>query len=516
MPRLYKTIDTLDNVGSSIKLNRFDGGLNTTDSNEVLLDSEAIIRQNWDSDGKGAIIKVNGFTKANATLIGAKPIRMLGRVYESDGTKKLIAICNGELHYSDDDGATFTQEGNSTAYTETDFLTGVNYGDYFYHTGLNENLHIFDPSDDTSVATTDQPTDPCRVLFKRSDRRLVALNNDVNSSTMYVSKVDPTNSADDWSAANDYCSIAVDGAKSEGLVSGATFGAYDLIFKDYATFKVWGYPTPQAVLIPGSPGCAAPYSVAQGDGLCFFLAHDGVWMWDGNKFYRISDPIKSLIDDINPSYVRNAFGVYRNRYYILTYTYTGQTTNKKTLIYDVTRSDPYSKRNVWFERPDLKITCPIVFKSRGDNNELYAGTSEDTGFVYRLDYSSTGKDDTSNITATYQTKYFNDGYPHLVKAFTRIRIRYFLNVGELLVYWYTDRGLNSGSFTMSTTQSGVALGTFVLGTDTLASDVEGTHSKRLPDNCIGKDISLKFYHKGNGVPPIIRDCKIDWEAMYED
>lgn len=516
MPRTALQTDTLDNLGGSIKLFRFDGGLNKHDSNEVLKDNEAIIRENWNNDGYGAIKKVNGFTKKNSTALASAAVLGLFRVYQSDGTTKLLAICNGTVSYSDDDGTTFTACTDGTGFTTTEYSTGVNYNNLFFFTNLTNNLYHYTPSTNTVAAATSQPSNPCRILLKRSDRRMLALNNDVAGSTLYFSKIDPTGTAnDDWSASNDAGSIAIDGAKSEGLVGGATFGAYDIIFKDYAAFKVWGYPAPQALRLPGSPGCAAPFSIAQGDGLCFFLAHIGVYMYDGAKFYRISDPIEEEIDDINSSYVRNAFGVYRNRYYWLFYTYTGQTTNQKVLIYDVARSNPYENKNVWFQREDMDMNCPVVFDGRGDDNELLAGDSASTGFVYRLDFSSTGDDNGSDITGSYQTKYFNAGYPHLVKAFTKIHIRYYLNKGNLLVYWYINRGATSGSFTILPSQTGVVLGTFVLDTDVLAGDVEATHTQYLPDNVVGTDISLKFYHSDDGVAPIIRDCQIDWEVQYD-
>ena len=67
---------------------------------------------------------------------------------------------------------------------------------------------------------------------------------------------------------------------------------------------------------------------------------------------------------------------------------------------------------------------------------------------------------------------------------------------------------------MSASQTGVKLGSFTLGTDTLADSVEKTHTERLPDTAVGKDISLKFYHKDTGDPPIIRDTEFSWEGLY--
>lgn len=517
MPKTYAvpSIDTIDNVRMRKVLTSFNGGLNKKSSNEELNDNEATLRQSWSNDDRGAIKKVNGYTKLNATLLGAKPVRMLGRVYMANGTKHLLAMCNGKLFYSTDNGVTFTQETGAVAFTETDFFTGVNYNNLFFFTGLTNNLYKYTPGTTTAAVTTSQPTDPCKIILKRSDRRLLALVNTVNASTLYCSKVDPTGAAaDDWSAANDYSSIAIDGALSEALTGGATFGAYDIIFKDYAAFKVWGYPTPQAIRMTGSPGCAAPYSVAQGDGLTFHLAHDGVYMYDGSRFILISDPIKPLIDLINPTYVQNAFGVYREGLYWLIYTYTGQTTNKKAFIYDVLGSNPYTGKNLWYERP-LLMNSPIVLQGYGDDNELFAGDSASTGFVYRLDFSSTGADDTANIEGIYQTKYFDFDTPHITKFFPKIHITYYLAKGDLIVTWYTNRDTVSGSFTIPVTQTGTPLGVFVLDTDRLAANVENTHTERLPSTAIGKDISLKFTHNDTGSPPIIRECEIEAEALYE-
>lgn len=516
MSRLQSVIDQIDNASGSIILNDFSLGLNSSDSNEILKDGETIILKNWNNDERGAIKKVKGFTKKNATLLGAKPVRGLFRVYQSGGTKHLLAICNGASFYSTNGGTTFTAVTSGTGLTETDFLTGVNYNDLFFFTGITDNLKLYTVGTTTMSTPASVPTDPCKILLKRADRRMIALVNSVNGSTKYFSKIDPTGAAaDDWSASNDAGSIAIDGTKSEPLTGCHTFGAIDIDFKSYAAFKTWGYPTPQTKRIPGSPGCAAPYSCAQGNGLGFHLGHDAVWMFDGNKFIEISPPIQNIIDSINPSYVQNSFGVYREGLYWLFYTTSGQTTNTKCIIYDVNFSNPYIGNNIWYERDGLSMNCPVIFNGEGDDNEIYAGVSASTGFVHRLDFSSDGSDAGSNINAIIQTKYFNAKLPRIVKRFPKIHVRYFLNTGTINVNWYTDRGLTTGNFNLPTTQSGVALGTFILGTDILAEDVELQHTERLPETAIGKDISLKFTHNGTGATaPIIRDVEIEWEALY--
>src|SRR3990167_3756414 len=107
-------IDRLDNVRGSIIIDEFDGGLNDTDSNEVLKDNEATTRQNWINSERGAITKVDGFTKKNSTLLASAAVTGLFRMYMSNGTKKLLTICNGVLSYSDNDGTAFSGATDGT------------------------------------------------------------------------------------------------------------------------------------------------------------------------------------------------------------------------------------------------------------------------------------------------------------------------------------------------------------------------------------------------------------------
>ncbi len=515
MPKLIESINTLDNQGGSKKLTDYGGGLNTADSNEVLRDNEAIVRQNWSNVEKGALKRVNGFTKKNSTAIDSAAIRGLFRVYQANGTRKLLAIVNTKLYFSDNDGTNFSAATGGTGLSATKFNTGVNFNDLFFFSNDTNNLQHYTPGTNTMAAATSQPNDPCEIILKKVDKRMLALVNTINSSTLYFTKIAPNGTdANDWSKVNDAGSIAIDGSKSEALTGGMTFGAVDIIFKDKFAFKVWGYPNPISIKLAGSPGCAAPRSVAQGDGLGFFLGHDAIWMYDGNKFIEISKPIQPIVDAINPSQVRNAFGVYRKGLYRLFYTKTGQTTNQSVIIYDVKNSRPYQGINIWYERPGQAMNCPVIFKGRGDANEIYAGDSSATGFVYRLDFAADGGDNTNNIQAVHQTKYFDMGFPHLVKRFTKIHFKYFSAIETITVEWFTNRGATTGSFTIPVTQTGVKLDTFLLDTDTLASTVESSATQRLPDNAVGKDISIKITHNAKGTSSIIRDIEIEWEALF--
>lgn len=494
MPRLYTQLDSLDNQGDSKVINIF-AGLNTSVSNDLLQDSEAIIRKNWGGDETGALTKVAGFTQKNSTLLAAAPVRGLFRVYKSSGSDELLALCNGVMSYSDNEGTSFTGATGGTGLSATDFFTGVNYNDLFFFTSPTNNLYHYTPATNTVAAATDQPTWACKILLKRADRRMIALVNSSYGSTLSYSKVDPTGTAaDDWSATADAGTIAIDGTKSDPLTGGATLGTYDLIFKDSTAFKVWDYPYVKSRRITGAPGCIAPYSVVQGGGYVFFLARDGVYIWDGAGFEKLSEPVKSNILGIPQSYKGNTWSAYRDGFLYLFYTPSGATTNTKCLVYDVLNSDPYGKQFIWYERDDLAMNCPLVLSGTGDNNEIYAGDSASTGFVYRLENGTT--DNTGNITSIWQCKYHDMKLSNVVKSFTKIYIEYYNTSGTFTVNWYTDRGATTGSYTIT-------------GTSGNAIDV-----KTLPIEAKGTDISVKITHVGNSTAPKIRNVQIEWEALY--
>ena len=495
MPRIHTQLDAVENQGDQKVINIF-GGLNTSISNDLLQDSDAIIRKNWGGDETGALTKVAGYTKKNSTKLADAPVRGLFRVYKSSGSDELLAICNGVVSYSDNEGTSFTGATNGTGLSATDFYTGVNYNDLFFFTSPTNNLYHFTPATNTVAASTDQPTWGCKILLKRADRRMVALVNSSYGSTLSFSKVNPTGTAaDDWSATADAGTIAIEGVKSDPLTGGATLGAYDLIFKDYTAFKVWDYPNVKSKKITGAPGCIAPYSVVEGGGYVFFLAKDGIYQWDGAGFEKLSEPVKSIIMNIPKAYKANTWGAYRNGLLYIYYTPNGATTNTGCLIYDVLNSNPYNKQFIWYERADWAMNCPLVLSGTGDDNEIYAGDSASTGFVYRLENGTT--DNTGNITSIWQSKYHDMKLSNVVKYFAKLYIEYYNTSGTFTVNWYTDRGSTTGSYTIT-------------GTGGNAIDVKG-----LPPEAKGTDFSVKITHVGSSTAPVIRSVSISWEALYE-
>jgi hypothetical protein len=92
-----------------------------------------------------------------------------------------------------------------------------------------------------------------------------------------------------------------------------------IIFKQYSTWALIGYgPDDWQLLQIDAHGTLAPKSIAMGDGVIYYLAHDGVRVFDGSTSVVISDKIRSTVQDkLNKAYLNYAVGSYFYSYYQL-------------------------------------------------------------------------------------------------------------------------------------------------------------------------------------------------------
>lgn len=92
-----------------------------------------------------------------------------------------------------------------------------------------------------------------------------------------------------------------------------------IIFKQYSTWALMGSGPDDWQLLQIDPhGTLAPKSIAMGDGVIYYLAHDGVRVFDGSTSAVISDKIRSTVQDkLNKAYLNYAVGSYFYSYYQL-------------------------------------------------------------------------------------------------------------------------------------------------------------------------------------------------------
>jgi hypothetical protein len=88
-------------------------------------------------------------------------------------------------------------------------------------------------------------------------------------------------------------------------------------------------------------GCCSRKSIAQVGNKIMFLSDNGVYGIEFDDLYNLrgvsvplSEAINPIIEDIDPTLVTNAVGVYHNNRYYLAYTAKGQTANNKMMVYN--------------------------------------------------------------------------------------------------------------------------------------------------------------------------------------
>lgn len=89
---------------------------------------------------------------------------------------------------------------------------------------------------------------------------------------------------------------------------------------------------------PSSVGCIAPFSVQEVENGLVFMSHDGLYYYDGNNSYKISDKIQPTIDSLNETRLaqcKSSVQGKKNKYF-LSFVSSGQTENDFVIAWDFT------------------------------------------------------------------------------------------------------------------------------------------------------------------------------------
>lgn len=116
-------------------------------------------------------------------------------------------------------------------------------------------------------------------------------------------------------------------------------------------------------------GCSAPYTVENTAIGLIFLGRQGLYRFDGQAAYLISDNVTDKIRDISQADIEECFGVYWNNEYHLAYTSqdSGESNNNKVLVYDLIRNN--------YSIDSKTVNCMETLESGLDYGLLYFGSS---------------------------------------------------------------------------------------------------------------------------------------------
>lgn len=141
----------------------------------------------------------------------------------------------------------------------------------------------------------------------------------------------------DWTTANDAGQISITRAKGDGTAI-TTFDDHVCVFTDYSFHELYGTGPHNYQLVDVSEnGCISNRTLVEvkgNTGGLFWLDYDGFYRYAGGKPQRISDKVKTYIDDINLTYKTKCCAGKSGRKIYLSIPYGTATENNLLLMYD--------------------------------------------------------------------------------------------------------------------------------------------------------------------------------------
>jgi hypothetical protein len=199
-----------------------------------------------------------------------------------------------------------------------------------------------------------------------------------------------------------------------------------MVFKENSIWMFTGTHDPdnemQLIKRVTDVGCVAPRTAVTLNNRIYFLSKNDVREFDGVATRNISANIESEIKSINQTHRQDACAVAYNNKYYLSFTPTGETTNKTVLVYDTIKRS-------WTKYEGINSNRLITLSGGDDNGELLSASSDDNGFVYQLDTGSsdgwyldggTGEIvDGAAISMVYSSPWLDMGIPESKKKLKR-------------------------------------------------------------------------------------------------
>jgi hypothetical protein len=246
-------------------------------------------------------------------------------------------------------------------------------------------------------------------VYAHNNQMFLASNNIVNFS--------PPNLVTDWFEMQIEYFIE-GGRKIQKMIS---YQDTLVVFKEktFYTFNVNNLMSPVRSRPLSSSGTIAPRSPAVVGDVLFYVANDGIYLWDGEKSIKVSRHIQTYFDSLT---VTNAAGIgYKGEYWV-SFPASNATL---TCDPDTFRRDSMGEGRVSFFKFTSYKTHQFIYNNGdGDNSYLLGIIDQDEPYLARFDY-----DDVDNlgsetaITMTLKTRYISPSSPQKKYYWGRLKAK---------------------------------------------------------------------------------------------
>ena len=272
------------------------GGLNTASGPLGLQDNESSDLQNIDFNQFGSILSRNGYTTLNGSALSGSPDIDGLWLYQSSSLEKAISVAGGKVYKMDD------LDGTWDDITGTLTITSGHHCDFenFLNTVLITNNHNppfkWAGTGNASAMTVPATLTKAKFITQYENYTILAnitLNTGVHKSRFYWSTI---KTIDTWNSAD---FIEVEKDDGQEITGCKVLGDSLVILKERKIIKYMftgDRDIPFVKIRTNSPvGCVAPWSIQEVKNGLVFLSYDGLYYFDGNNSYKISDRINPTI-----------------------------------------------------------------------------------------------------------------------------------------------------------------------------------------------------------------------------
>jgi hypothetical protein len=174
-----------------------------------------------------------------------------------------------------------------------------------------------------------------------------------------------------------------------------------LIFKTKTIYKIYGnYPgNYRKVELFSSEGAISDKSIVKAHNKAYFVANEGIFMYDGTNVIPISNKIKNTWKNINKAYLNKSCGIFFNNKYVIAVPEGNSTVNNLIIEFD-TVTNSFSLIRGLTVNSFIEYGDKLLFSDNSSLIKEYNSSGSMANAVYE-----TGFTDLGSIDSTKETEY---------------------------------------------------------------------------------------------------------------
>lgn len=472
-----------------VSFNKHGGGLNSTSSALNLESNESPDLKNVDFDKFGSVIKRNGYATLNSSAFNSGATWNGLHWYEqAGGTQFLVGTCGDELAKMDDLDGTWDDITGSLTVTagDSNFTSFRTFKDTVLGTNGVDVPFKWDGTGNGATLTV--PTGLTKAKFVEIFQGYTILAHVTVSATAHNSRGywSTINTIETWNAADNVDISPADGENITGL---KTLGEELVIFKDRSIHKAIFTGDRDIPFIirktRSEAGAVSGHSIQEIKNGLVFRAEDGLYYFDGNSSFKLSDRITTTLGGHNNARIDDTTSIYqktKNRYW------SSASVGSATQTDEIVTWDAFNNA---FSRYDGIPANVFALVYIGGEERVYFG--DYAGFVYQAD---TGLNDNPEGVETAIDAYFYtrwETYGDLIhdKNIEHAYIYYQFNNGTIdFSYSYNFENADTYNESFSQSKGGALFGSAVWDLDVWAGT--GGAVERRDIQSQGKAIRFKI------------------------